>query len=163
MWQESCRRCRVAVASRGISQIECVPCPLQPHPRCSQHTGVVKKLLLVQVGGQPGVLAAVGGLGRLKMWTVAVFVFTRQVLARCRLSCPVSSRLVVRVLLWRGSCVPWGWLLPLWHTAQQAHLDSPGRCQLSSPSCPGAGDAAPCVPVYPRGGEQEIWCSTLGR
>lgn len=62
MWQESCRRCCVAVASRGISQMECVPCLLQPRPCCSQHMGVVKKLLLMQVGGQPDIPEAVGGL-----------------------------------------------------------------------------------------------------
>lgn len=35
----------------------------------------------MQVGGRPGIPAAVGGLGELKMGIVAVVVFTRQVLA----------------------------------------------------------------------------------
>lgn len=37
-------------------------------------------MLFVQVGGQLGVLAAVGGLGELKMRIVVASVFTRQVL-----------------------------------------------------------------------------------
>lgn len=42
-------------------------------------------------------------------------------------------------------------------------LNSPGWCQLSSLSCPGLGGATRRVPVHPRGEEQEISGSTLGR
>lgn len=65
-------------------------------------------MLFVQVGGQLGVLAAVGGLGELKMRMVVACIFTRQVLVLCLPSCHVPSSLVARVLLSRGTCVPWG-------------------------------------------------------
>lgn len=88
-------------------------------------------MLFVRVGGQPGIPAAVGGLGELEMQAVAVFVFTRRVLAQCLPSHRLPSSPVVRVLLLSGSCVPWAGAqgaaaaLPPWHPAGRA-----GGCML---------------------------------
>jgi len=73
-----CRRLRVAVESRGVPRAargrRLLPAPSAPR---------AMEMMSVEAGGQPGVPAAVGGLGEVRTRAVAVFVCTRRVLARC--------------------------------------------------------------------------------